>query len=101
MVNTRILVWDKVALNNLKDIYDYLKAGNNLVYAKEVKDTILKSTKELLANPNLYEQDRFKSDNDGSFRDFEKFKYRVAYKITEKQIRILRVRHASREPTDY
>ena len=101
MVNTRILVWDKVALNNLKDIYDYLKAGNNLVYAKEVKDTILKSTKELLANPNLYEQDRFKSDNDGSFRAFEKFKYRVAYKITEKQIRILRVRHASREPTDY
>lgn len=101
MVNTRILVWDKVALNNLKDIYDYLKAGNNLVYAKEVKDTILKSTKELLANPNLYEQDRFKSDNDGSFRAFEKFNYRVAYKITEKQIRILRVRHASREPTDY
>ena len=38
MVNTRVLVWDKVALNNLKNIFDYLKAENNLVFAKEVKD---------------------------------------------------------------
>ena len=101
MVNTKVLVWDKVALNQLKEIYDNLKTGDNLVYAKEVKNSILKKCKELLENPNLYEQDRFKSDNDGSFRAFEKFKYRVAYKITEKQIRILRVRHTSREPIEY
>ena len=101
MVNTRVLVWDKVALNNLKNIFDYLKAENNLVFAKEVKDIILKTTKELLANPNLFEQDRFKSDNDGSYRAFEKFKYRVAYKITENQIRILRIRHSNREPIEY
>lgn len=100
MVNTRILVWDKVALNHLKEIYDYLKTTDNLEHAKEVKDTILKITKKLPANPNLYEQDRFKSDNDGSFRAFEKFKYRVVYKITEDQIRILRVRHTSREPIE-
>ncbi len=100
MVNTRVLVWDKVALNHLKDIYDYLKTGDK-VFAKEVKDTILKTAKELVVNPNLYEQDRFKSDNDGSFRAFVKFKYRVAYKITEDQIRILRVRHTSREPIEY
>ena len=101
MVNTRVLVWDKVALNNLKNIFDYLKAENNLVFAKEVKDIILKSTKELLANPNLFEQDRFKSDNDGTYRAFEKFKYRVAYKTTENQIRILRIRHSNREPIEY
>ena len=101
MVNTKVLVWDKVALNQLKEIYDNLKTGDNLVYAKEVKNSVLKTCKELLENPNLYEQDRFKSDNDGSFRAFEKFKYRVAYKITVKQIRILRVRHTSREPIEY
>lgn len=101
MVNKRTLVWDKIALTHLKEIYDYLKTENNLLYAKEVKDTILKTTKELLEQPNLYEQDRFKLDNDGSFRAFEKFKYRIAYKITEKQIRILRVRHTSREPIKY
>lgn len=36
MVNTRVSVWDKVALNHLKEIYDYLKTGDNLVFAKEV-----------------------------------------------------------------
>jgi plasmid stabilization system protein ParE len=72
-----------------------------LDYANTVKNTILKTTKEVLENPNLFEQDRFKFDNDGSFRAFEKFKYRVAYKITNTQIRIIRIRHTSREPIEY
>ena len=101
MVEGRVLVWDKIALDHLKEIYDVLKTGNNLDFAKEVKSVILKTTKELLENPFIYEQDRFKFDNDGSFRAFVKFKYRVAYKITETQIRILRVRHTSREPMEY
>ena len=101
MVNPRILVWDKEALNNFKGIYDSLKTVNNLEYAKEFKTTILKSVKSLLENLDVFEQDRFKFDNDGRFRAFEKFKYRVAYKITENQIRILRIRHTSREPIDY
>jgi plasmid stabilization system protein ParE len=101
MVEKRVLVWDKIALDHLKEIYNSLKMGNNLEFAKEVKVTILKSAKELIDNPYIYEQDRFKSDNDGSFRAFVKFKYRVVYKITVTQIRILRVRHSSREPIIY
>lgn len=54
-----------------------------------------------MKNPFIFEHDRFKFDNDGSFRAFEEFKYRVAYKITEDQIRILRIRHTSREPIEY
>jgi plasmid stabilization system protein ParE len=75
MVKKRTVVWDKFALNHFKEIYDSLKTGNNLDYANTVKNTILKTTKEVLENPNLFEQDRFKFDNDGSFRAFEKFKY--------------------------
>jgi plasmid stabilization system protein ParE len=101
MVEARVLVWDKIALDHLREIYDSLKMGNNLEFAKEVKNAILKTTKELVDNPFIYEQDRFKFDNDGSFRAFEKFKYRVVYKITTTQIRIIRVRHSSREPIEY
>jgi plasmid stabilization system protein ParE len=101
MVEARVLVWDKIALDHLREIYDSLKMGNNLEFAKEVKNTILKTTKELVDNPFIYEQDRFKFDNDGSFRAFEKFKYRVVYKITTTQIRIIRVRHSNREPIAY
>jgi plasmid stabilization system protein ParE len=101
MVGIRVLVWDKIALDHLKEIYDSLKTGNNLDFAKEVKSAILKTSKELVANPYIYEQDRFKFDNDGGFRAFVKFKYRVGYKITDTQIRILRVRHTSREPIEF
>ncbi|WP_269222423.1 type II toxin-antitoxin system RelE/ParE family toxin [Flavobacterium sp. IMCC34518] len=101
MVDNRILVWDKLAFDQLKEMYDSLKMGGNLSYANRIKNSVLKTTKELLDNPYIFEQDRFKYDNDGSFRAFVKFKYREAYKITETQIRILRVRHTSREPIEY
>jgi plasmid stabilization system protein ParE len=101
MVDNLELVWDKEALGHFKDIYNFHKKADNLTYANEVKNAILIATQDLLKNPFIFEQDRFKFDNDSSFRAFEKFKYRVAYKITDKQIRILRVRHTSREPIEY
>ena len=101
MVSIRVVVWDAIALENFKEIYDYLKIDENLSYANKVKNSILKEIKGLSYDPNLYEQDRFKVNNDGSFRAFEKFKYRIVYKITETQVRILRIRHTSRDPIDY
>jgi plasmid stabilization system protein ParE len=101
MVNNRVIVWDKIAFEQLKEVYDSLKSDENSSFAVKVKNLILKTTTELIHNPEIYEQDRFKLDNDGSYRAFEKHKYRVAYKITETQIRILRVRHTSREPIEY
>lgn len=101
MVDNRDLVWDKEALAHLKEIYNFLKKGNDFAFANEVKNAILKTTQDLVKNPYIFEQDRFKFDNDSTFRAFETFKYRIAYKITEKQIRILRVRHTSREPIEY
>ena len=101
MVKNRVVVWDKIAFEHFKEAYDSLKGGKNLSYAKKVKNTILKRVNELLDNPEIYEHDRFKIDNDGSYRAFEKFKYRVAYRITETQIRVLRVRHTRREPIEY
>ncbi len=101
MVDNRDLVWDKEALSHLKEIYDFLKKGDDLAHANEVKNSIIKTTQDLIKNPFIFEQDRFKFDNDSSFRAFETFKYRIAYKITEKQIRILRVCHTSREPIEY
>lgn len=101
MVENRSLVWDKEALDDFKIVFCFLKTGDNLTYANEVKKTILKTVRGLLDNPFIFEQDRFKFDNDGSFRAFVAFHYRVAYKITENQIRILRIRHTSREPIEY
>jgi plasmid stabilization system protein ParE len=101
MVNNKVVVWDKIAFEHFKEIYDSLKGVKNSSYAEKVKNTILKEINELLNNPEIYEQDRFKTDNDGSYRAFEKLKYRIAYRITKTQIRVLRVRHSNREPLEY
>lgn len=101
MVKNRVLVWDKIAFEHFKEIFDSLKGDRNLSHAKKIKNTILKGVNELVNNPEIYEQDRFKIDNDGSYRAFEKNKYRIAYRITKTQIRVLRIRHSSREPIEY
>ena len=101
MVNKRVVVWDKLAVEQFKDAYSSFKTEDSSSLALKFKSTILKTISELIINPEIYEQDRFKKENDGNYRAFEKFNYRIVYRITETQIRILRVRHTSREPLKY
>ena len=101
MVNKRVIVWDKIAVEQLKDAYNSYKTDDSSGFSLKFKSTILKTISELILNPEIYEQDRFKKGNDGSYRAFEKLNYRIVYRITETQIRILRVRHTSREPLKY
>ena len=49
----------------------------------------------------MYKADKLKTNNDGSYRAFELYRYRIAYRFIEKEIRIFRVRHTSREPKEY
>lgn len=54
-----------------------------------------------LKHPEFYYPDKYKSNNDGSFRAFEKHKYRIVYKIFKHEIQVLRIRHTSMEPREY
>jgi len=55
----------------------------------------------LRSNPEIHSPDKYKQNNDGNFRVFELHRYRIAYYVGESEIRILRVRHTSREPRNY
>jgi len=52
-------------------------------------------------NPEFYGSDKYKKENDGSYRAFEKHHYRINYRFTDNVIRVLRVRHTGREPKEY
>jgi plasmid stabilization system protein ParE len=54
-----------------------------------------------ITNPGFYGLDRYKIDNDGSYRAFEKHHYRIIYRHKGKTIRVLRVRHTKMEPKIY
>lgn len=93
----RKIVIDNSAKNSLKEIYTYIRK-DSLQNADIVKEKILSSIKELVTNPERYNLDKYRIDNDGTFRAFEIYKYRISYHLSPTQIRIIRIRHTKRNP---
>jgi len=93
------IIWTENALNQLEEIYFYLldKTKNESIPEKVI-NTIYDSVSILKSNFEIYELDEMKSLNDGNYRAYEIYHYRISYKITPKTIYILRVRHSSKNP---
>jgi plasmid stabilization system protein ParE len=96
----RKIVWDKKAILQMEKVYEYLKE-RSLQSANKVRKSIKETVQELPKHPEIYGLDRFKKDKNNEHRAFEKYSYRVTYRVKEKEIRILRVRHTSRIPLEY
>jgi len=94
------VVWDKEAKNQLKDIFRYIQK-DFVQNVEMLKNAILSQTASLATHPLRYPADKLKEDNYGSYRAFIKYHYRVAYRVLEGEIRILRVRSDKQEPLSY
>jgi plasmid stabilization system protein ParE len=97
---SRKVGWDKHALRQFNKAILYI-AEDSVQNAENVQAEILEKIETLLSYPEIYPLDKYKVDNDGSYRAFELHRLRVAYFIGLDIIRILRVRHTSREPQEY
>jgi addiction module RelE/StbE family toxin len=95
-----VTVWTPKATAELKKAFDYI-SQNSPQNAKKVIDEIIALADKLPRNPEMYGIDKYKRNNDGSWRAFEKFHYRISYHITQKDIQIVRMRHTSRTPLSY
>jgi plasmid stabilization system protein ParE len=96
------IVWDRVALNHFADILDYLQTRSDDA-PRIVRDAILERLDQISDGPLMVEVDRLKTPRDENFRALIVFSYRITYQIHDEtnQIRILRLRHTSREPLGY
>lgn len=96
------VVWDVIAFEQFRDILIYLEE-QSVQAPKIVKKGILERIKVIKKNPHTCEPDKLRSPISEEFRAFIVFSYRVTYQIDfeSRQIRILRVRHTSREPLGY
>jgi plasmid stabilization system protein ParE len=96
------LVWDRKALEHLKDILTYLSKQSEQA-PQIVKSAILERLEIICKSPLTCELDKLKNSPNKDFRAFVVFSYRVTYQIDSKnkEVRILRVRHTSREPLGY
>ena len=95
-----VVVWTKGARLELKKAYDYISL-DSLKHAMLVRDELIDLTIALSQYPEKYALDKYKINNDGSWRAFEKYHYRLSYKITATQIRIVRLCHTSKTPLHY
>ena len=68
-----------------------------------VKSAIIARLDLIKTNPLICELDKLKDSPNKEFRAFVVFSYRVTYQIKNdsKEIRVLRIRHTSREPLGY
>jgi plasmid stabilization system protein ParE len=100
VAKTLRLVIDNPAKVHLQEACQYIRK-DSVQHAEQVKAGLLASFKELLRHPQKCPLDKYRLNNDGSYRAYELFKYRISYHVTAEQVTILRIRHTKMNPQQY
>ncbi len=93
-------IWSKRSLDQLQQIHHFIDQDSP-TGAKKVVKAIARRVESLSTNAMIYEADRFKKNNDGSYRATLIYKYKIVYRITQKQVIILKILHTARLPRKY
>lgn len=94
------LVWDLKAFQQFEEAISFIE-NDSFVNAEKFKIELLKKLNELLSHPERYPRDKYKIKNDGAFKAFEMFKYRISYQLYSNEIRVIRIRHTKKSPLMY
>jgi addiction module RelE/StbE family toxin len=94
------IIFDNDAKQQLRKAIEYIRK-DSVQNAEKVKNAIINSIKELSKNPEMHPLDKYRLNNDGNFRAYEIYKYRITYHLSAKQIRIIRIRHTKMNPLTY
>ena len=92
--------WNRQAILQFDNAIAYIEKDSP-DNAERVRTNILLRITELSTHPEKYNPDKFKLNNDGSFRAFEIYSYRVSYRYINDEIWILRIRHTKMNPKEY
>jgi plasmid stabilization system protein ParE len=98
----KIIVWSKTSLKHAEEIHEFIfEESKSLELADKLIMDLFNSTSVLEIQPELYPLDKYRKSNNGSYRAYEVFSYRIVYREFKDTIRILRVPHTSRKPLEY
>ncbi len=93
----RKIIWENQALENIADALEWI-SKESVQQAEYVEKAILDKIYELPDRPEKYPPDKFRINNEGSYRAFETHSYRISNKFSDQEIRILRKRHVRQSP---
>jgi plasmid stabilization system protein ParE len=94
------IVWDLNEFERFKELIKKIKRRSENL-AQNIKNNVKTNLNLIKTNPHLFEVDSLKIGNDGSYRKFICIHLKIAYKIEEDYIIIVRVRLANGEPSEY
>jgi len=96
------IIWDRIALDDFKNILNFLSNQSSQA-PKIVRKGLLSQLSEIEKNPLIFEIDKLKDNPNKEFRAFVIYNFGLTNQIKEmtREIRILRIRHTSREPFGY
>ena len=100
METIRKVVWHKNALIQLEEIYRYVRK-HSLQNADNLKKEIHHAIDSIPQQPQKHPIDTYRLNNHGDYRAFELHHVRIAYKITDDYIFVIRVRSTHQEPKEY
>jgi plasmid stabilization system protein ParE len=92
--------WTQRARRQMSSVYNYIRE-DSVKEADKVLDKISHVVDLIPQHPTRHAPDKYRRHNNGAYRAFEKYHCRVAYRVLAKEIRIVQVRHTSREPRYY
>jgi plasmid stabilization system protein ParE len=94
------VIWDDEAKLSLRKIYIYIKKRESVEQAIKVRDAINDLAKSLGFLPHKFSKDPYLEGEPGDNRFKAIWSYKIVYEVTEKEVIILDVFHASRDPQD-
>ena len=96
----RTVIWTVRAAKQLEGVYKHI-AKDSILQADNVFDKIKSSADDVPNNPEKYPPDKYKINNKGNYRAYEIYRYRISYRITKKDIYIVRLRGTDQNPREY
>jgi plasmid stabilization system protein ParE len=96
-VTNKKITWSKTSLSQFDAAIEYIKA-KSVTDAENIRLQILQKVGQLALSPEMHPPDKYKMNNDGTYRAFELFHYRISYRIIKNEIEIFRVRHTNMMP---
>ena len=91
------ITWSENAIKQFSDTIEFIM-DDSVQGAESFQDKLIARLDLLSNNAEMFPLDKYKTNNNGSFRAFIVFHYRVSYRSTPGEIRILRIRHSSMIP---
>lgn len=89
--------WDRLAKENLDNIYEYI-AKDSFKAARIVKKALIQLAHSLSDFPEKFSVEEFLASEPENYRSVSKWSYKIIFEVTDECIIIVDIFHTSRHP---